>query len=284
MCSTPSQAVGWTPSEADLQSASSTAILDRGWRQGSVLSPRLTKHLKSEDGDELVLVLVSHDCDIVNHDFDAEPCCEVWVGRIVDEADGNKVRGKNPRVIHLRVPTGDTEKVVEGLAHHREFIDRRLLALDDPASVLDNRARTELTRWLAARYIRAAFPDEFNERVRPAIKKVGKLVGKPVGEYLSGIYMLVPDEELDVDSSYDVIVRGTMLVDHFDDPRTREEVTKLLDKVVAAIDGCDGITVYDHEVVSEGKFSLDDLRLMKRWDWDHISLKPDPAHDLAPSP
>lgn len=283
MSSTPSPGDGWTPTNSALESASPATIQSRGWAQGSVISARLQAHLNLGDASETLALVVSHDCDVVNGSFELEPYVEVLVAKRVERLDGNKLRGKNPRLIQLTVSAGDSEDVlIEASAYDRHFVDRRLLATDDPAWTIGVRPRTELIRWLAARYVRAAFPDAFNERIALAQKQIAKLV-KRSGKHLSGIYILVQDDELD-SGDYEIQVRATMEVEDHDDLAKRKTCTALLDKVVTAINECDGIDVYDHRVVSEAEFSLDDLRLMKRWDWDHISLKQDPAESMAPNP
>tara|TARA_R110002073_G_scaffold245043_3_gene407286 strand:- start:8196 stop:8828 length:633 start_codon:yes stop_codon:yes gene_type:complete len=204
---------------------------------------------------------------------------EVQLATVVEVANGNFLRGKNPRTIQLKVDGGS---VLEAEAGKRHLIDRRLLALDDPAWALGGREVQELTRWLAARYIRSAFPDAFNERIRPALKQVAKLAQKE-GQHISGIYFLISTDELEDELDYDIQVRATIEVEDYEQLAIRTKCNKALDGIVAAINGCEGINVYDHEAVSEEDFSLDDLRLMKRWDWDHVSLKPDPVHAIAPS-
>ena len=58
-------------------------IVENGWRQGAILGHNLSdearKHAPNEiefsDGD--LIVAVSHDCDIANHDISKEPLVEV---------------------------------------------------------------------------------------------------------------------------------------------------------------------------------------------------------------
>lgn len=48
-----------------------------------------------------LLVVNSHDCDIVEADLKFEPSIEVIVGELVDEADPNRTHAKSPNMLHL---------------------------------------------------------------------------------------------------------------------------------------------------------------------------------------
>jgi hypothetical protein len=203
--------------------------------------------------------------------------------------DGNLFYGKNPRVLQFLVSSSDSSSLYEAAIHDRFYISRRLLIGENPMNYLIGEKNIKLIiSWLIRRYRRAAFPDEFNERLRPALKKVQEIAAKK-GKYVSGIYILVEDREMPANEPYRVMIKATVPVKDWDSPKIREECHSCITGIVGAIVGkcsssiCIGNGDDDgFEVVSEADFSIDDLRLFKRWDYDHISLKSDPMGIMGP--
>jgi hypothetical protein len=81
---------------------------DTPWQQGFVLSrdSATTLGLAHPDSQtETIVVLITHDCDLVE-DSQIEPDCEVIVGRKIKEVDGRFTKAKNPRCLHLSFSDG----------------------------------------------------------------------------------------------------------------------------------------------------------------------------------
>ena len=130
-----------------------------------------------------------------------------------------------------------------------------------------------MVAWLTNRYIRRAFPDAFNERLRTHRKDIERPL-KSGGDHLNAIYLVIEDEELPAGVPYQLVVRGTMLDDDYGvvERRTRAQVA--FDGLVAALNACDGVEVLDDALVSEAEISLHEIRLMKRWSvYDSLSLR-----------
>lgn len=116
---------------------------------------------------ETAVMVISHDCDLAQN-AEIEPHCEVIVGRLVAEQDGNFANAKSPRRLHLKLITdGSEEVIVELEATAKAFVSKDDLALHLPEQklVLAYSEATKLRSWLAARYRRASFPDEFDRRL-----------------------------------------------------------------------------------------------------------------------
>jgi hypothetical protein len=229
------------------------------------------------------LLVVSHDCDVACPKLDQEPTVEVLHGTLVEDLSGTLKHGKNPRVIHLPLQLDGAGRIVEGWARNRFFADRRYLGLEPPAGSLAQMERRQLRRWLAGRYVRAAFPDEFNERVRPAADKIHKQAAKK-GADLTALFLYVRDEELESGTDYEIELIATMSTDSFNEPEARQVCQQLLNKIETELDKCAGIRVMESELRSEAEISLDDLALLKRWDWEYLSLRNDPPEPAAPHP
>jgi hypothetical protein len=188
----------------------------------------------------------------------------------VEESDGNLLYGKNPR-------TWQFEEI--GVVYELSMLDRCTIAREhladvDPTGQISELHLQTLRRWLSNRYARAAFPDTFNERFRHAGGAVTRLL-KRNGTNLSGIYLLIDGRELPDGESYDVVLVATMLEDEFNDGSLRSTCAEVLGRVAAAVDECPGISVIEFMLKSERDVSLSDLRELRRWDYDSLSLRDD---------
>ena len=224
--------------------------------------------------EDSVLVTISHDCDITNESYDREPFAELLAGKLItdSERDGGLEWGKNSRALILPIPENPFGNVfIRFDATKRFCVPRRLLASHRPISDgLTSESIYLLSAWVAKRFVRRAFPDEFNRRIAKATTKLRSQF-KTKGDVLSGIYILVSDEEIEDD--YEIIIWGTMKDEVFDNPEQRRQATALIDQVGEKLDNCDGIVVNESQVIRESDFSLTDLRLMKRWDFDDLTMR-----------
>ena len=71
---------------------------DPDWRQGDVLTTEGARALAltHPDGAEIAVVVISHDCDIVQKAA-VEPVVEVIVGRKIEKINGNFAHAKSAR-------------------------------------------------------------------------------------------------------------------------------------------------------------------------------------------
>ena len=268
-----------------------TRIKERGWRQGSILPASLVSRLRGHGlpaehnpGSELFIV-VSHDCDVTNTDLNAEPYVEVARARIIrkEEIDGNFLWGKNPRIYQFSGQRGQ-EIHCELSIHDIVSLPREHLQDFDPDGhrQLAPEIRRSICRWIAGRYSRQSFPDAFNERVRPVVTQLRREFKKQ-GHLLSGIYLVVSDDELDAGEVYKVIVWATMPDEEYEIRDQRALAQQLVDKIEAAFTSCDGVEVGAVELRSEADVSLSDLRKLKRWEFDDLTLRGEPDSALPPS-
>ena len=139
------------------------------WRQGYFLSDCTVSTLHAllgTEGDDAVALVVSHDCDLMQGP-DVEPVVEVIVGRRILAPDGNFTHGKNPRRLHLQGQKGSDPVWIDLNATNRRMIPKEEFADAKPNEDLkiETKERNTLQFWLAARYRRSAFPDEFDRRL-----------------------------------------------------------------------------------------------------------------------
>jgi len=162
------------------------------WRQGDVFS-RLDEH-----SEEIVGIVISHDCDICASD-EQEPSIE-WIDvTFLQKVDGSRTFGKNPRILHLEATSGDAPLSIEVSIQTRKLLDKQIFfsSAARHASKLGQNEVRVLRRWLAARYSRSAFPNSF-ELALSKTKVVAKLdqLAKQKGAGIRALYFDLDDNEL----------------------------------------------------------------------------------------
>ena len=260
------------------QSAKNDPIIEeirkKCWRQGSIITAE-KNDVNSLDQVGLVLngcthwFLLSHDCDIVHHDFENEPHVEIMAARFVDSSDGNLLHGKNPRRLQLKM----REQWIEFHVGSRKFIDRRHLAhlVPDRGIALPPDAVQSLAGWVARRYVRTAFPDSFNNRLQGREQQIKKLMSNEGGNICT-LYVLLADQgELPPDQTYIIEIVAVMRDGDFDVAEKRAAVEKTLGNLCILISECGGITVDRQTTRGERDISLTDLRSLQRLEFDHFS-------------
>lgn len=244
-------------------------IRQSGWSQGAALPKELVVQFQADGslpkGFDF-FILVSHNCDILNP---AETFVEV-IGVKEVAKDGSFFYGKNPR----RYQIASGPNAIELDIRSTTKVDWSLLAsykADDSFALADQEVE-RVSRWIANRYLRAAFPDTFNERVRPALGKVRRVL-KQDGELLTALYLIVSDRELDEAEDYHIILRATMRDEEFDDAGSQTNAALMVARLEDSLTELPGIVVEEAEVLPERDVSLSDLRRLKRWDFDDLSLR-----------
>jgi hypothetical protein len=260
-----------------------------GWHQGSVLPGALADPLGAERvagwGDGSVLVVLTQDCDLVHPSYEVEPNVELIAGAFVDAADNGLRHGRNPRRLHVDVDRGGGRAVVAFSVQGRLVVPRSALEehAPHPGIRLGREDRRLLCEWVAKRYVRAAFPDAFNERAQAAHRTIEKAL-KRGGEHVTGLFLMIePDDECASGQDYRIILRVTARAATLADETIEVTLVRLAKAIADALAACDGVLVEDHQLVSEAEFTLEDLRFFKRWDWDYRSHSGEPGGEVAPT-
>jgi len=271
------------------------------WRQGSFL-PRdcaAALGLVEADDDLSVAIVVSHDCDLAQS-ADVEPDVEVIVGPKVDAVDGNYAHAKNARMVHLACPGGSDKAFVALQAHKKTRVPKECSGAclatyePNPALRLDTAGHRILQRWLAARYRRAAFPDEFDKRLTDT--KVRERLAKALAQtqqHIAGVFFDVDGgEETDREGADDPYELGiTLLYSAAEDPdEALGEAKKLKERIDEIFDArckVDGrwhsIELVYVQVISDEAMTVAEAQRLNRWHADHISLRADPVGPIADS-
>jgi hypothetical protein len=225
--------------------------------------------------DSEIGIVLSHDCDLARGP-DKEPWVEIIIVQpITSPAQGNQTSMKNPRVLDFHGRLDGAAITGRVLAADRIVVPKARLAGHSPAAFLDTDPAGLLASWIARRYIREAFPNEFDKRWKSAKGAIRDHL-RSTGTYLDAIYLRLDERELAPDEEYIVLARGSMLSEDYAEPTKRTLAQQALDGAMALLAQCDGIDVDEWVLLSEADMSLDDVRLLKRWDsLDDISFSED---------
>lgn len=271
---------------------------DTPWRQGHALSSEaaaafgLAHH--SHPGDTLVMV-ISHDCDIANDNFDVEPDVEIIVGRLIPKPEGNFSWGKAPKTLHLEVACDDEQAFVELQGRRKLTLPKSALAAWAPREdfALEATGLAVLRSWLASRYKRAAFPDAFNRRLEKTDfdRRLAKILAAH-GELISFVYFDLAElsqQELPDGMPYELTI--VLVYPPGDEPLdTVDAVDAVVEKVEKVaqqrLSGKDGrpselVQLKACFTLSEQDITISQARHLMQWRLEHVTLK---SEDDEPAP
>lgn len=236
-------------------------------RQGNLISVGLIELLKKASfkpsrkflENEYCMVL-SQDCDIVHPKVEEEPFIEFLICHKIEKQDGNLLNGKNPRHLHI---------IESDYIYEFYIIDRVMILkseLDDfdfgeLTSFNDDNIRI-IKKWVARRYTRSAFPDNFNKRLFSS-KKYNKIASKQISEQISHVFFEVEDTELPDDQKYHLNV----LIVSDAKGQDKDDIEDAYYEVFSV----SGIEL-NIRIVTEDQVPLSMLRKYKRWEKDSYSL------------
>jgi hypothetical protein len=232
--------------------------------------------LDSKDG---LLIVVSQSCDLVHYKLDDEPYVECIECHPIEKMDGNYTHGKNPRRLHIPVVReNDQEQIVEIRPYRIHRFDRNVLCriYPDNKYYLSEKSCRILSRWLASRYAREAFPDEFIRRLYAVKKKMEKKASQ-LADTVTGIYMQInPDREIGEQENYSVNLLALVEADSEDNA---QDVEVLMQEYAELMRG--ELMDVRFKVMPEDKVSVFLMRSYKKIDWDHITLR---GHEATAMP
>lgn len=261
------------------------------WRQGKLIATDDCIKLKlcrEVEREKILIIVASHDCDLTQTP-ENEPIVEVIIGKSTTDADGNLSHAKNSRRLQLGFD-GDSPVLGEFEAIHKATVSKADLAGFEPRKdlVLSPENANTFQHWLASRYRRSAFPDEFEEKLKGAklIDKISKAV-KPHAEDISGVFFDVDEGReivhIDADDTYqlDIIIL-------YPAEPTPEKSQKAAEVLKDRINDAFKVALYaphgkwQHielrycDVVSEEVLTYKQFKQLKRWRLDHVSLVASP--------
>lgn len=265
------------------------------WRQGHVLPDEASEalHLTHPGSPERAFVVViSHDCDLAA-DPDREPLVELVSGRIIDAIKADS-HAKSARRLQIEFHGPQGLLAAELSAAHKAVVKKDDLAPFAPRTDirLDAQGLSILQRWLAARYRRAAFPDEFERRLKEA--KLHRRIEKALnaaGKHVIAVFFDVDGgEDLQRNGPDDFYRLGINLLydTSQNEPDAEAAARSAADQIEKAFESAfqgkdnawTNIQLEYCDVIADHAMTYRQSLLFKQWRLEHISLEDDPPQPL----
>jgi hypothetical protein len=199
------------------------------WRQGSIIEfgaidhPELTEHH--------AYLILNQTCDLLAEKTETEPYAELLPLTQIDKIDPTYEGGKNSRKIHFQTELDSQTVCVEGIVTARVMLPRKLLLQARPSRRWQVNSKTinGLLVWFTSRFLRTAFPDSFEKRLKALLKKSKTLpegivdVLKPNHNLIDTLFIKIDKmEELGNDDPYEVKLLLAAKKADLDDPTKLE--------------------------------------------------------------
>lgn len=249
-------------------------IRERGWRQGVIVPASLLLEGLPDGSptteDDFAMV-VSQSCDLVHHDPVNEPTAAILVLKSVDFGNPDLLHGRNPR--QLQFPTLDGPWM-EARAWNQTTIPRELLAQREISGRIgiSPKVLRVVLEWLAKRFTRIAFPDDFNDALKPKSNALGKLFKNNHQLFSEILLSISPFDELSVDQHYQVACYLLMESEVHDNPKHLSEARAVAAKLEKFFEEC-GMEVMECTPISEGEMKVAEFNLLLNWDYDHLTAR-----------
>jgi hypothetical protein len=260
-----------------------------GWRSGSVIPNEMIgefichlvrpgKTSADVSVDDWVVV-VSQTCDVVALKLEAEPFVEILHCKPVPKLRQQYKELRSTRILDFK-PNRETHDSIVLSAHavaDRYFIPRELLRaiVPDATRRLSRVATIRVMEWLALRYTRPAWPDDFVFRISP-LKDELEAALEPLSDDIAqvrvGIYKV--DRELIEDESYSVSVYFVVDEEVWEaDVEGRSKIYAAFAKFVTTLNCCKGIEVNEElsDVYSGANFTWQQMELTELWNFANLT-------------
>lgn len=252
---------------------------DSEWRQGTVIPRELVPDgvLPAAVDQEAKLVIITHDCDMVNDSYEAEPFVEFFIARPLPQQNKDPLtyRGRNPRRLQFWTRQNTGLQLYEISAHEKFRIERQRLEehAPDQSLILRPDDRKTLAAWASKRYDRSAFPTAFNKRIPEATAKKIKASLKRDGDDVRIFMGLNSFDELSPEVPYDVAVRVVIPREAMEDDFREQRALSVVTALGKHLRQPPGINVIDVRLESEVEFTLEDWNSTLEWDvYDYLSM------------
>ncbi|WP_156968077.1 hypothetical protein [Desulfobacter vibrioformis] len=239
-------------------------------------------------------IIISHDCDISNNP-EVEPEIEIIIGTIITAIDGNCTHSKNARKLHLSAKHGDTDAHFELWATSKQSISKQsLLPLQpDYGFKLLGKELLTLQRWLAARYHRSAFPDEFDRRLKEQkglYKAIFKTL-KPLGQHIIAVFFDIDNGENVEKEADDLYLLDIYLLYSTEiNPLAAEAATQKAAQSIseafkkfcfnADSGSWQNIELVGCQPIADEVITYAQSQQLKKWNIDYLSFRDDPVQPL----
>lgn len=223
----------------------------------------------SPASDRDLAMVVSQSCDLVHHDLGNEPSAVILLLKSVSSGKSEVMHGRNPRLLHFQAADGSW---FEAWAWNQIVIPRDHLAEKVAAAGMELAPKVlrGVLDWLAKRFTRIAFPDDFNDALKPKSNAIGKLLKKNHELFTEILLHVSPFDELGPDQHYELACYLLMAEEIHDEPTQLADACAVAVKLEKLFKDC-GIEVLACNPVSEKELTVAELNELVRWDYDHLT-------------
>ena len=252
------------------------SILESEWRQGAVLPHELLPDgtLPASVTTDTKLLVISHDCHLVNNSYAAEPFLEIFVARPKPPGAraGSIFKGKSPRRLQFDVEENGASRLYEIDVNEKYRIHRRVLETGtrDATIRISESDVLVIAKWAARRYHRPSFPTAFVDRIAQIKAKLSKKLKKD-GEDVNVYVAFNTLEELPVEEAYRIIVRVVIPTEVYEDDVREQRANSVVSEIEKLLAACKGLELEDAKLVAESEITLEEFRHLRRWDFDYLS-------------
>lgn len=243
--------------------------------------------ISAHEAEQAIAIVISHDCDIANSQTH-EPMVELMIGRRINKL-GSDSHGKTARRLHIEFQIEFELRVFELRATEKTaFTKESVLATSPRTDLLLSRENiVTLQKWLAARYYRAAFSNEFERRLKLKSAQVDKKIAKAVAapsEHILAVFFDVDDTiEKNQTDPNDVYQLEIILLYDGSEDEAYEETQKAADVITTAFENAfkkndkwESIQLISCVPISDSAMTVADSRLLRQWRLDYMSLGDNP--------
>ncbi|MEO9586299.1 MULTISPECIES: hypothetical protein [Marinobacter] len=176
------------------------AIIANGWLQWATVDAEvLQQYCGDLELKEEFYVLATQSCDLAHGDFNNEPHAEFIGFSLISQVRPELSKASNSRALDVEMTVSAEVKCLGFRMRERFFVRRELLENFSPTHPfhLSGNVCTQLTTWLAARYYRPSFSDDFNDHWKKVIGKIKEKVKKAYdrfGDVITGVFLGVADD------------------------------------------------------------------------------------------
>ena len=258
-------------------------LYDAGWCQGAILPVEVAARIRPITVPEHYqhAVQITQDCNIVAEDA-KESHVEVAFGYCPQPGENTNAlaQGKNPRLFLTEVSPG--QRFVWDVRHRASVLKTALCtavgSVEPLGRLLDSDLR-EFRAWLGRRYSRPAFPDNFNDRLRPARSAIDKVVNTEAFLSIRAVFYLITEREEELSEGVLYHLRIIFCFKHNGTSEPLTQATTEIGKFTKAVTACPGIVLTKYEAISDSRFPI---QYLDAWDCVDFDSRSYGSSDSAP--
>lgn len=249
-----------------------------GWRQGSIIEAGAIENeiLSGHEAD--AFLIMNQTCDLINPSWKKEPIVELLPLARVAKPDSNFLNGRNPRQIQFAVKIAGAESFVGAFAPGTVALPRHTLLESSPSSnwSMDESDLKSLLAWRAARYLRTAFPDAFEDRLKSVFGEFKKLI-QSIHTHLHSLHVRIePFSPAVGEEPYEMDLLLVARRNSSDDPITRESLIRAAKSLENLINSAEGLVCISCKVRAPHEVTMEEIEGYIRWErHDYLSFGED---------